>query len=84
MMLTCRRCGRKHPVTEDEVAFFYPRFFCLTCGDKVPFPVDEEKVLALRRSNDRDRRLTDANGIRGQEGVRKVWKDEGVQESDGG
>ena len=57
MMLTCEKCGRKHPLTEDDVAYFYPRFFCLSCGQKLKFDVPEAKLQELRRSNDPSRSL---------------------------
>jgi hypothetical protein len=57
MMLTCEKCGRKHPLTEDDVAYFHPRFFCLSCGQKLKFDVPEAKLQELRRSNDPSRSL---------------------------
>jgi Fe2+ or Zn2+ uptake regulation protein len=60
MTLTCEKCGRKHPLTEEEVISFHPRFFCLSCGTTIPFNVPAEKLAELRRSNDPDRRLTDS------------------------
>jgi hypothetical protein len=74
MMLTCEKCGRKQPLTDDDVAFFHPRFFCLSCGAKLKFPVDEKRLAALQRSNDRDRRLTDLAGLPPQDAVRRVHK----------
>lgn len=59
MMITCEKCGRKHPMTDDDIAYFYPRFFCLSCGQKLPFNVSEAKLQELRRSNDPSRKLTD-------------------------
>lgn len=54
MMLTCAKCGRKHPLSDEDVAFFHPRFFCLSCGEKLPFEgVPEAHLSELRRSNDR-------------------------------
>lgn len=62
MMLTCAKCGRKHPLSDEDVAFFYPRFFCLSCGEKLPFDaVPEAKLADLRRSNDRPRLLATAD-----------------------
>jgi hypothetical protein len=57
MMITCAKCGRKHPMTDDDIAYFYPRFFCLSCGQKLTFDVPEAKVEELRHSNDPSRRL---------------------------
>ncbi|HLY12279.1 MAG TPA: hypothetical protein VKW04_23450 [Planctomycetota bacterium] len=57
MMITCAKCGRKHPMTDADIAYFYPRFFCLSCGQKLPFEVPEAKLQELRRSNDPSRRL---------------------------
>lgn len=59
MKLTCEKCGRHHPLTDDDVAFFFPRFFCLSCGVRIPFPIDEQEIRKLLASNDRDRRLPD-------------------------
>lgn len=56
-MLTCSKCGRKQPLTEDDIAFFHPRFFCLACGEKLAFPTSEDALQALRGSNDRSRKL---------------------------
>lgn len=61
MTLTCAKCGRKHPVTDDDVAAFYPRFFCLSCGVKLPFDVPEKKVFELQHSNDRARTIAAAD-----------------------
>jgi hypothetical protein len=57
MMITCEKCGRKHPMTDDDIAYFYPRFFCLSCGQKLPFNVTEAKLAELRKSNDPSRKL---------------------------
>jgi hypothetical protein len=85
MMLTCEKCGRKHPLTEEDVAFFHPRFFCLSCGAKLPFGLDEAKVLELRRKNDPDRRLDEADlkAVAANGGPRKVIKT-GDADSGGG
>ncbi len=86
MMLTCARCGRKHPLTEDDVAFFYPRFFCLSCGEKVPFPLDDAGAEDLKRRNDRDRRLdaADLKVLDGQDAVRRVHRGTGQGDGSGG
>ena len=60
MMLTCTHCGRQHPLTDEDIAYFHPRFFCLSCGRKVEFPVSDAKVLELRHSNDPGRKLSEA------------------------
>lgn len=85
MILTCTRCGRKHPLSEEDVVFFHPRFFCLSCGEKVPFPIDDEKLSALRRQNDRERKLAegDLKGT-GDPGPLRVRKVDGLQGTDGG
>jgi len=75
MMLTCAKCGRKHPLSDDDVVNFYPRFFCLSCGDKLPFDVKEAELSQLRASNDRDRRLSDVAGLPAEETIRRVHKD---------
>jgi len=59
MMITCEKCGRKHPMTDDDIAYFYPRFFCLSCGQKLNFSVSEAKILELKHSNDPSRKITD-------------------------
>jgi hypothetical protein len=53
MMITCAKCGKQHPMTDADVAYFYPRFFCLSCGQKLPFELPE-----LQHSNDPSRKLT--------------------------
>ena len=58
MMITCSNCGRKHPMTDEDVAYFYPRFFCLSCGKKLEFVIPEAKLAELRHSNDPGRVLT--------------------------
>jgi hypothetical protein len=82
MMLTCAKCGRKHPLSDDDVANFYPRFFCLSCGEKLPFDLKESELQQLRASNDRDRRLADVAGLPSEETVRRVHK--GTAGSEGG
>ena len=59
MMLTCSNCSRQHPLTDDDIAYFHPRFFCLSCGKKLPFTVPDTKVQELKHSNDPARRLAD-------------------------
>ena len=58
-MITCENCGRKHPMTEEDIVYFYPRFFCLSCGKKLSFAVTEAKLAELKHSNDPSRKLTD-------------------------
>ena len=84
MMLTCTNCGRQHPLTDDDVAYFHPRFFCLSCGKKLPFTLPEAKVLELKHSNDPSRRLTeDLSGLPPQDQFRRVAKDATDLESNG-
>ena len=78
MMLTCEKCGRKQPLTDDDVAFFHPRFFCLSCGAKLPFALDEKELAALKNSNDRARGLTDRAGLPPEETVRRVHTGDGA------
>ncbi|MBI2932159.1 MAG: hypothetical protein HYY16_10955 [Planctomycetes bacterium] len=59
LILTCPRCRRDNPLTEEDVALFYPRFFCLECGEDVPFPITPEEALRLARKIDRDPTLGD-------------------------
>ena len=62
MMLTCAKCGRQHPLSDEDLAFFHPRFFCLSCGEKLPFEgVAESKLAELRHSNDRQVLLSAAD-----------------------
>jgi DNA-directed RNA polymerase subunit RPC12/RpoP len=80
MILTCAKCGRRHPLTEEEVAFFYPRFFCLSCGERIAFPVDEERVRELKAQNDPDRRLSpeDLRALDGKDRPRKALREAGA------
>ncbi len=55
--LTCSKCKRTVPLSEDDVAFFYPRFFCLGCGEKIAFPITPEDALKLAHKIDRERSL---------------------------
>lgn len=57
MMITCTKCNRKHPMTDEDIASFYPRFFCLSCGQKLNFTLPEAKILELKHSNDPSRKL---------------------------
>lgn len=85
MILTCAKCGSRHPLSDDDVASFYPRFFCLSCGEKLIFPVSADQVETMRRDNDRDRRLSDVNGARDDGGtIRRFIRDAGKQGTDGG
>lgn len=59
MMLTCKNCAAKQPLTDEDIVSFYPRFFCLSCGQKVPFEVPAEKLQLLSHANDRSRLITD-------------------------
>ena len=61
MTLTCTSCGRAHPMTEEDIAYFHPRFFCLSCGRKQEFSVPEAKIYKLRQSNDPGRSLAEAD-----------------------
>ena len=85
MMLNCAKCGSKQPLTEEDIASFYPRFFCLSCGEKLAFDASEATLAGLRKSNDRSRTLAaaDLQGLPPAGQVRKVLKREGGS-SDGG
>lgn len=75
MMLICAKCSRKQPLSDEDVAAFYPRFFCFTCGAKIPFDVSEAKVFELRHSNDTNRALAKGEiAAVPVEAVRKVAK----------
>ncbi len=73
MMLTCQNCHREHPLTDDDVVYFYPRFFCLSCGKKLPFTISEAQLMELRRTVDRNRKITeDLSKLPPQDQLRKV------------
>ncbi len=57
MIITCQSCNRKHPFTDDDIAYFHPRFFCLSCGKKLEFPLSDAKIQELKHSNDPSRKL---------------------------
>jgi hypothetical protein len=59
MIITCTNCNRQHPLTDDDIAYFHPRFFCLSCGKKLPFTISDADLFKLRHSNDPSRRLSD-------------------------
>jgi hypothetical protein len=86
MMITCSKCGRKQPLTDEDVAAFHPYFFCLTCGEKLSLAGAEEKVQALRRSNDRSRVLAaaDLQALPPADQVRRVVKRDGAAADGGG
>jgi hypothetical protein len=85
MTITCAKCGRPQPLTDDDVAAFYPRFFCLTCGSKLEFTVAEAKVLELRRANDRTRTLAKEELNKVPQGeLRKVVKTSDANSGGGG
>ncbi len=85
-MLTCSKCGRRQPMTDDDVAFFHPRFFCLACGEKLAFDTNEATLAGLRKSNDRSRTLASADlqGLPPADQVRKIAKREGASADGGG
>ena len=62
IQLTCPKCSRQHPITDDEAVFFYPRFFCLSCGQKMEIPLKPDEYMRQTRVPDRDRRITGGNG----------------------
>jgi hypothetical protein len=59
MIITCSNCSRKHPFTDEDIAYFYPRFFCLSCGKKLEFKLPDAKVQELKHSNDPSRKFSD-------------------------
>ncbi len=84
MMISCAKCNRKHPMTDEDIVSFYPRFFCLSCGQKLPFEVSEAKLAELRHSSDPARRLTDdLSTLQPQGEFRKVAKGAVDLESNG-
>jgi len=86
MMLTCAKCGRKHPMSDDDLAAFYPRFFCLACGEKLPFDAAAGRIHELRHSNDRSRTLAaaDLQGLPPADQPRRVVKRDGGDAGSGG
>jgi hypothetical protein len=57
MDLTCLKCGRRHPMSEEDALSFYPRFRCLSCGETIPVPLTEKEYLDLRWKKEPDPRL---------------------------
>ena len=85
MILACGTCGRKHPLSEEDAVFFHPRFFCLSCGGKIPITMDETTLDQLHAKTDRDRRLPDSVPLPARQTVRHVKnEDDGARETDGG
>ena len=84
MMIICTNCGRQHPMTDEDIAYFHPRFFCLSCGKKLDFAISDAKLLELRHSNDPGRRLNDdLSKLPPQGELRKVAKGAVDLESNG-
>ena len=86
-MLTCAKCGRRHPLSDEDVAFFHPRFFCLSCGEKLPFEgVPETKLAELRRSNDRQVLLStsDLQGLPPADQLRRIQQTGAASAESGG
>lgn len=84
MIITCQHCNRKHPFTDDDVQYFHPRFFCLSCGKKLEFKLPEAKLQELRHSNDPSRKLTDdLSTLPPQSELRKVAAGTRDMESNG-
>lgn len=87
MMLTCAKCGRKHPLSDEDVAFFHPRFFCLSCGEKLPFEgVPDARLADLRRSNDRQVLLSasDLQGLPPLDQPRRIRKGDSAASAESG
>ena len=57
-VLTCPKCSRRNVLSEDDAVLFYPRFFCLSCGEKIAVPLKPEEYLTMVRDVDRDRTAT--------------------------
>ena len=84
MMITSTKCGRKHPMTDADIAYFYPRFFCLSCGQKLPFEVPAAKLQELLHSNDPARKLSgDLSALAPMSELRRVAKGAVDLESNG-
>jgi hypothetical protein len=85
MMLTCEKCGRKQPLTDDDIAAFHPRFFCLSCGARLTFQVPEPRLRDLGLSNDRARTLSQEEiAAVPAEAARRVVKSTGESSGGGG
>jgi len=87
MMITCAKCGRQHPLSDEDVAFFHPRFFCLSCGEKLPLEaVPEARLAELRRSNDRQVLLSssDLQSLPPLDQLRRIQKSAGAASAESG
>jgi hypothetical protein len=86
MMITCSKCGRKQPLTEEDLAAFHPYFFCLTCGEKMTLATPDAALRTIQRSNDRSRTLAaaDLQGLPPADQVRKVVRRDGAAADGGG
>ena len=62
LTLICAHCSRSIPLSEDDVALFYPQFYCLGCGEKIPLPITPEEALKLAHKIDRKRTLNSTDG----------------------
>jgi len=56
MDLLCPKCGRSHPLSEEDAVAFYPRFRCLSCGEPLPVPLTEKEYQELRWRKELDPR----------------------------
>ena len=57
LTLDCPKCGRRNVLSDDDAVFFYPRFFCLSCANRLAIPIAIEDYLKMLRNPDRDRRI---------------------------
>ena len=84
MNLTCGKCGNQQPLSDDDVVLFYPRFFCLGCGNRVEMKINDLLLQKLRGNNNRDRTLDSSKPTLPKETVRQVReKSEATQGADG-
>ena len=84
MIIACQNCHRKHPLTDEDIAYFYPRFFCLSCGKKLEFALPDARIQELKHSNDPSRKLADdLSTLQPQGELRKVAAGTRDMESNG-
>jgi len=81
-ILNCPKCSRRNVLSEDDVALFYPSFFCLSCGGKIAIPLQPGEYLKLVRDADRDRSVK-VDGPAPQAPVRVVAKSDAPGDSGG-
>lgn len=81
-VLICPKCSRRNVLSEDDAVLFYPRFFCLSCGEKIAVPLQPEEYLKLVREPDRDRAVK-VDGKAPQAPVRALARDDAPGDTGG-